>query len=232
MESAAGGARTAPWWHTLLVLMPLCASSLAGASKHSRHLKLPGTGPRMSGYLLALAVEWFVVLIIWLWLRSCRLPMNTLIRGTWRGFLPFFRDLGIAVSFLIIEMPLTNMVSRLFHLNFDASAMLPHSPLELCVWIGLAATAGFCEEIIFRGYLTNQFACWIGDRTGGPLLAITLQGIAFGLVHAYQGKVIVIIVLVGWLFGGLAWWRRSLLPGMLAHGLQDGLGGILGFISR
>ena len=229
MKSAIGDARTAPWWHTILVLLPLCASSLAGAPQHGLpSFRVLGMAPRLSGYLLALVVEWLVVLIIWLWLRFRHLPLGILVRGSWRGPRPFFRDLGIAVGFLIVEMPLTSGLSRLLHLNFDATAMLPHSAFELAAWIALAMTAGFCEELIFRGYLTHQFVGW----TGSPLLAIALQGIVFGLVHAYQGKVMIIIVLIGWLFGALAWWRRSLLPGMLAHGLQDTLGGILGFISR
>jgi membrane protease YdiL (CAAX protease family) len=188
--------------------------------------------PRISGYTLALGEEWLVVLVIWLWLHFHHLPLATLVSSCWRGARAFFRDLGIAVGFLIVEMPLMSAVSRIFHLNFDATAMLPHSPLELAFWIVLATTAGFCEELIFRGYLTHQFAGWIGNRTGGPLLAICLQGIVFGLVHAYQGKVMILIIMIGWLFGALAWWRRSLLPGMLAHGLQDSLGGIIGFISR
>jgi membrane protease YdiL (CAAX protease family) len=229
LKTAIGDARTAPWWHTVLVLLPLCASSLAGAPQHGHpSFRLLGIEPRLSGYALALAEEWLVTLIIWLWVRCRHLPLVSLVQGSWRGPRPLFRDLGIAVGFLIVEMPLTSLVSRLLHLNFDATAMLPHSTLELAVWIAMAMTAGYCEELIFRGYLMHQFASW----TGSPVLAIALQGIVFGLVHGYQGKVMIIIVLIGWLFGALARWRGSLLPGMLAHGLQDTLGGILGFISR
>jgi membrane protease YdiL (CAAX protease family) len=39
----------------------------------------------------------------------------------------------------------------------------------------------------------------------------------------------VVIAVFGWMFGALALWRRSLLPGMLAHGLQDGVSGAIGF---
>jgi membrane protease YdiL (CAAX protease family) len=229
LRTAVGDTCTAPWWHTILVLLPLFASSLAGAPQHGLpSFRLFGIAPRLSGYLVALAVEWLVVLIIWLWLRSRQLPLASLTHGSVRSLGPLFRDLGIAVGFLIVEMPLTTGLSRLLHLNFDATAMLPHSTLELAVWIPMAITAGFCEELIFRGYLMHQFASW----TGSPVLAIALQGILFGLVHGYQGKVMIMIVLIGWLFGLLAWWRASLLPGMLAHGLQDTLGGIIGFISR
>jgi hypothetical protein len=39
------------------------------------------------------------------------------------------------------------------------------------------------------------------------------------------------IMLQGCLLGLLACWRKSLRPGMLAHGLQDSIGGIVAFFS-
>jgi membrane protease YdiL (CAAX protease family) len=38
---------------------------------------------------------------------------------------------------------------------------------------------------------------------------------------------IIIISVYGVLFGLLAAWRKSLRPGMIAHFLQDGVGGLL-----
>lgn len=93
--------------------------------------------------------------------------------------------------------------------------------------VALAATGGFCEELIFRGYLTRQFHAW----TGSNVLAILLQGVLFGLAHGYYEKVMVLIMIQGWLLGLLAYWRKSLRPGMLAHGLQDAIGGVAGFLS-
>jgi membrane protease YdiL (CAAX protease family) len=37
----------------------------------------------------------------------------------------------------------------------------------------------------------------------------------------------VVISLYGILFGLLAFWRKSLRPGMIAHFVQDGVGGLL-----
>lgn len=55
-----------------------------------------------------------------------------------------------------------------------------------------------------------------------------LQGIVFGAAHGYQDeKYMLMIAAYGALFGLLAHWRRSLRPGMLAHCLQDGIGGLL-----
>ena len=54
-----------------------------------------------------------------------------------------------------------------------------------------------------------------------------LQGVFFGLCHGYQGaKSVVTLSVYGCLFGLLAQRRRSLRPGMIAHFLQDGAGGL------
>jgi uncharacterized protein len=53
----------------------------------------------------------------------------------------------------------------------------------------------------------------------------------FGLAHGYYEKVMVLIMVQGWLLGLLAYWRKNLRPGMLAHGLQDAIGGLVAFFS-
>jgi membrane protease YdiL (CAAX protease family) len=42
---------------------------------------------------------------------------------------------------------------------------------------------------------------------------------------------VVVIVVQGWLLGLFDYWRKSLRPGMLAHGLQDTIGGVVAFFS-
>ena len=89
---------------------------------------------------------------------------------------------------------------------------------------GLALTAGFCEEIIFRGYLQKQFAA----ASGMASIGILAQGVLFGAAHGYQGtKLMFTIGVYGALFGILAAWRKSLRPGMMAHFLQDFISGLL-----
>jgi membrane protease YdiL (CAAX protease family) len=92
----------------------------------------------------------------------------------------------------------------------------------------MAVSAGFCEELVFRGYLMRQFSAWTGSRVVG----LPLSGIMFGLGHGCYRWVMVAITLLAWGLGLLARWRRSLLPGMLFHGVQDSLGGIVAFITQ
>jgi len=55
----------------------------------------------------------------------------------------------------------------------------PKTVLELSVFLGMSLSGGFCEELVFRGYLTRQFSGWTGSRAAG----ILLQGVVFGLAH-------------------------------------------------
>ena len=103
--------------------------------------------------------------------------------------------------------------------------LFPQGRLEVALYLAVALTAGFCEEVIFRGYLQRQFAALTRGATGG----IVLQGITFGAAHGYQGwKFMLMIAVFGTMFGLLAHWRGSLRPGMIAHFLQDGIGGLVG----
>ncbi|AIZ43048.1 CPBP family intramembrane glutamic endopeptidase [Cellulophaga baltica] len=53
----------------------------------------------------------------------------------------------------------------------------------LVVW----ATAGFGEEIIFRGYFMRQFVKFFGESKVSIILNIVLFACFFGFMHSYQG---------------------------------------------
>ena len=90
--------------------------------------------------------------------------------------------------------------------------------MEISLWIALSISAGFCEELVFRGYLQRQFAA----LTGSNVIGLLLQAALFGVSHGYQGvAATVTIALFGVVYGSLALWRRSLRPGMIAHAWSD-----------
>jgi len=63
---------------------------------------------------------------------------------------------------------------------------------------------------------------------GRPSAAVVLQGVLFGIAHGYQGfQAIVMIMLFGFLDGILAFWRKSLRPGMVLHAWSDIYAGYL-----
>ena len=218
----------APWWHTALVLLVLSAGSVASAYEHGfPNLHLPGMTLRLSGYVTVLIEEWLLVLFVWLWLRTCDSGVAVLIGGRWNNLRAFLKDMGWGFAFLLVGIPLTSALSLLTKIKMNAALFLPHSAIEISVWLLLAATAGFAEELIFRGYLQRQFAGW----TKSTIAGIGLQGLVFGLAHGYQGGIMMVIIIYGCLFGLFVTWRKSLLPAMLAHGLQDAARGLLFFLS-
>lgn len=219
----------APWWHTVLVLVPIAIGSFASAFQHGLpNANLPGMNSRLSSYFTVLAIEWFPVFLISLACRRRGLSLGALVSGRWPTIGKFFRDLGLGVAFLVVAVPLVGVLANLLGANAMESTqanILPKTAFELLVFLGLTASAGFCEELVFRGYLILQFSAWTGNRGFG----IALQGVVFGLAHGYYHWVMVAVMVEGWLLGLLAYWRKSLRPGMLAHWLQDTIGVLAAF---
>jgi membrane protease YdiL (CAAX protease family) len=105
-----------------------------------------------------------------------------------------------------------------------AQGLLPRGILESLMWIPVALSAGFCEEVAFRGYLQKQFQA----ITGNAGWAVLFQAIIFGIGHLYEGVgQVARITMFGVLFGLLALWRKSLRPGMIAHAWSDIFGVII-----
>ena len=219
----------APWWHTVLLLAIIGIGSLASFYEHGLpNLNLPGLSWRLSGYFTVIAEEWITILLVWLALRRKGVTVGSLVQGSWSTPGKFFRDLGLGIGLIIVVVPTVNGLIYLLGVRSDKTlaALTPKTIFELVVWLVLACSAAFGEELVFRGYLMRQFGGWTGSRAAG----LILQGVAFGLAHGYYRQAMLAIMVHGWLLGLLAWWRNSLRPGMLSHGVQDSLGGIVAFI--
>ena len=216
----------APWWHVAVVVLALGAVSLAGAYQHGLpRVPLPGFSARLSGYLTIFALEWLIVLFIWRSSHQRGQALGVLIGGRWPNAAAIAQDFAFAVGFLVVGIPLTSALAHMLPTPGGLVVTLPATSLEAAAWVVLGATAGFCEELIFRGFLMQQFEL----RTKSRILAIILQGIVFGLAHGYQGWMMLVIALYGCMFGVFVAWRKNLRAAMLAHGLQDVVGGLATF---
>ncbi len=84
--------------------------------------------------------------------------------------------------------------------------------------LGLAPTAGVCEEFLYRGFLLAEASAWFHSAAWG----VAISSVAFGLAHSYQG--LNGMVRAGLLGALLAWpvvQMGSLYPSMSAHFLID-----------
>jgi membrane protease YdiL (CAAX protease family) len=159
----------APWWHTVLVLLPLIVGSVASAYQHGLpNAHVPGLSVKLSGYLTVLVEEWFVVLLIWLALRSRGMTLKSLIGGRWDSYGSFFKDVGLSLAFLVVAVPIVGVLAHFVGAskNISQADITPKTAGELAAWLALATTGGFCEELIFRGYLERQFRAWTGVSCG------------------------------------------------------------------
>ena len=101
--------------------------------------------------------------------------------------------------------------------------LAPTTGVEMLLFLVLSISAGICEELVFRGYLQQQFAR-MGRRVS---VGVALSALVFGSAHGYEGIAgIVLITAYGALFGGLAIMRRGLRTGMLAHAWHDSVSGV------
>jgi membrane protease YdiL (CAAX protease family) len=101
-------------------------------------------------------------------------------------------------------------------------ALLPETRLEK-VWCvaGLAPTAAFCEEFLYRGYLLAQLSLWLHSLAWGW----AISSLAFGLAHSYQGLTgMARAAMLGALLAYPLVHLGSLYPSMAAHFAVDAIG--------
>jgi uncharacterized protein len=222
----------APAWHTVVLLVVIVGlSALQGLPKFARSGE-PLQANRLATYIATLIYE--LCLLGWVWLVAVmryKVPLRELVGGRWSRFVDFLKDVGVAVVFECAVIGL--LVSARFLLHFSgveaAQGMFPRTVRELSVFLVLTVAAGFCEEIVFRGYLLRQFTAW----TGGVAAGVILQAIAFGLAHGYQGwKGMLVISAYGAMFGILAVVWKSLRPGIMQHCGQDAFSGIVVWVAQ
>ncbi len=213
------GGPVAAWWHTAIILVVLAAVTVMAIRTHGTST---AGQERHGGILLYVSViffEWALFCVTYAGTRK-RIALRRLIGVRWTGRSALVRGVLMTIIFWFAW----EGTGRAMHWLLGPSdirnvtSMLPRTALEIFVWILASISAGFCEEFVYRGYLQRQFAALTRSWAAG----LVLQAIVFGVSHGYQGwKQVVIIAVLGALFGLLAQWRRSLVPGMAAHAWAD-----------
>jgi len=213
----------APVWHTALLVSIFLGITIAGALFRRHAQSSPGMLQQHPNvvplYLSVIAVEWFLVYGVWAGIRRRGVRVRDLVGGRWDSARKVLTDIVLAIVVWILWIGIQVGVSRMVPSHAKSvSALLPQSRLEVVLWVGTSLTAGFCEEVAFRGYFQKQFEAMTRSSSASVILQATL----FGISHGYQGlRAIIMIVLFGLLYGILAFWRKSLRPGMILHAWSD-----------
>ena len=222
------GNSTLSYLYTVAFVLLLLAFSFVSQTRVGSH----ASRGHVLFYAFTIVWEFILLGLVYLGARLARLTFRELIGGRWNRFEDFLLDVVIAAGFWIVSDMVLVGLGYLLGLSKAGQTdevrqllqtLAPHNVRELIVWILLSSTAGFCEEIIFRGYLQRQLASMLGNVWGGMLVSAAV----FGLSHAYEGhRRMLLIAIYGALFGTLAILRKSLRPGMMAHAWHDSFAGV------
>jgi membrane protease YdiL (CAAX protease family) len=217
----------APMWHTIVFIAIFVGLSIVGgffqhAVKQHPSAAVP-SGNAVPGYISVIVSEWLLVLYVRMGVHKRGVRLRDLVGGRWATPKEVMKDVALGAGLWAVWIGLMNPHILGGGTN-AAQGLLPQGTLESLVWIPVALSAGFCEELAFRGYLQKQFQA----VTGSAGWAVLIQAIVFGIGHLYEGVgPVVRIMLYGVLFGLLAVWRKSLRPGMIAHAWSDIFGVII-----
>jgi membrane protease YdiL (CAAX protease family) len=211
----------APLWHSLGLLIILLAISWGLLRMQSRSL---AAGEQHHGnvmvYISVIASEWAMTLYVGLGgLIPGTMRLRDLVGGRWSNRREVSRDIALAIALWIAATGVGILGGLTLRPHVEPLAFLsPRGVAEVVLWVVMSVTAGFCEKLVYRGYLQKQFLA----LTGNVAVAVLAQGVLFGVGHWYQGlKMVIIIALLGVLFGAFTYWRKSLRPGMIAHAFGD-----------
>jgi membrane protease YdiL (CAAX protease family) len=179
---------------------------------------------RIPLYFALIAVEFSLVWFVAIGIHARGHTVRELLGRRWRTAFDGAGDVLLAVAaagVLRVSGPI--LYYFLGRWASNTSFLLPTTLPESIVWIAVSATAGVCEEMVFRGYLQRQL--W--SLTKNLPAALLLQAFIFAIGHIYQGwKPAFVTAIYGLVFGLVAAWRRSIIPGAIAHAAVDVMGGL------
>jgi membrane protease YdiL (CAAX protease family) len=196
-------------------------------------LALGNPRARLHAYRRTLIGQWAIALgaiAIWVRARRSAADLGFAAPAGWRLIVGLV-IVAVAIGFVLAQLrsvlraspeELVAVRPKLERYEF----LLPHTLVEFRWFSALSFTAGFCEELLYRGYFAWVLHFWLG-WTGAVALGVAL----FGVAHSYQGRNGAIrATLAGVVMGALFLITRWLVPVIVLHALIDFGSGIVGFI--
>lgn len=199
-------------------------SLIIGASKLVTAFPTAQHGTLGQRYLLSLVgpitAEWIFVFAAWLVLKRHHETFRDL--GAWR----LGNAIGWSVALFFAGLTIASNLRFFPRMGIPISyAFAPHG-FHLVASLATGLTAGFCEEVLFRGVLMTHFA----NAGYGRATQVIVPGISFGLSHVgytVHGFLAGIGIMIPTAILGMMWGvayllgHRALIPCMVAHFLND-----------
>lgn len=220
--------------HALILIITVGLPSYALFLWHMRLMRSHGSqrgAVRLQTYRLGVIVPWsLTILVALVWFQRGRLAPDIGL-----GFEP---NLRFWTSAAIVAMIMAYASWQRLTIHDDAEAkkevmeqlgsveaLLPRTPFELQWFFGVSITAGICEEFLYRGFLM-----WYLEQLTGPVAAVVISSLLFGIGHAYQGsRGMIQTGLVGLALALLYVFSGSLWLPILLHAFIDINSGLLAY---
>lgn len=244
----------APAWHTVALILGILAVSLSGGYRHPGGLGV-GAANRLHTYAVTAGLEVVLIGWVAFGVRLRGIPLRSLFGKVPNSLRSIGIDVGIAILFWLgslmalatlalmwisIEAALTHKPipidtrqsgkTSLPKLPEDQAAravvqLAPSNGKEIVSWLLLCALVGIAEELVFRGYLQQQFTAWSrGAAAGG----VVFSALMFGAAHGYEGvRAMFLLAVFGALFSLLALFRKNIRAGIFAHSWHDAIAGLM-----
>lgn len=136
-----------------------------------------------------------------------------------------------ALQFGLI-MPIQN---HLLHdtRNVSAFASLKGDLPNLLFFLAAGWTiAAIGEELAFRGFFQNRIISLFANEKTGIVAAVTVTVVLFGLIHAEQGIIGMIVTAIDGVFFSVVRYRyKSIWASVLVHGFMNSIGFIVFFFT-
>jgi membrane protease YdiL (CAAX protease family) len=227
-HSAAPGGFVASRTHLAVLSAILLGLAAVGYLAMSRPAAGAGSVGGAGLYLPLLAAEWGLFAYVRMGMRRHGVAVSDLVSARPLSLRTVAIDLLLGLLLVGLWLGVEYLFDRLGGTPSSAAvqSLLVRDTADIPLWVLLALSAGFVEELVFRGYMQRQFAALLRS----PWLGVAAQAVLFGVTHGYQGALPVLrITLFGLMFGLAALGRRSLIPGMVAHAAVDVIGGLAAF---
>jgi uncharacterized protein len=202
------------WWTATILFLLLFQWFWAISAAHP-----PLTSRRPAVlYLVMLIFQWGMFYFAYRGIRASGLNYKDLFQRDPDFFRFLWGNAKDTFAFMLMIIGVNILLIRIHQLS-GSHDFQSKTPWQYALTLLIALSAGYTEEVIFRGFLMNQFTILLRSLTA----AVYLQAIVFALAHGPRQNPTLMLsrLFMGLFFAFFAVRRRSLWPGISAHSFLD-----------
>ncbi len=170
-----------------------------------------------------------LVLALWIARDESMSELGLNVPTGWRLWAPVVLIVAVVVAQTLVAVKISRLPRPMPKLSAQLGStalIMPRKASELPAWFGMSVSAGFCEELLFRGFLI-----WILQPVAGWWVAAIISLAVFAAVHAYQGATGMIrSATLGAALTVMVMVTHSLWPAIVLHSVLDWMGGLTGWL--